>query len=339
MLKYNKFIHCTDSHLANKQPEKRTDDFNHSILQKWQWIADYGMSQKVDGIICSGDLCHTHKTSDELIYQFAEIMRNSGLQFYYVYGNHDIQAGNVNYIEKTNMGLLSQHAWFHELDSEKLIEFEHCYLTGINYSHEKECAPCFDWQEGRLKDLNRGDKSKTIVLAVHAMITNKGIMIGGKVKAVDVHDVITNADILLNGHFHDGHKSVVENIVLEHSFKVVNPGSIARMNLKEAKDGFGPRIAVLKIYKNRKSNIKLVDIPCKPLKDIFDLKKQAEQKATCKARDKFIETMSKMSGQAMMGDNFEESIKQVLENPPKKLKKKINKRVRQILLEKLEEHR
>jgi DNA repair exonuclease SbcCD nuclease subunit len=334
----NSFVYCSDSHIANRPPEKRIDDYNKAIRAKWQWIINYAIRKKADGIICGGDLCHTHKTSDELLYRWVEMMRKSGLPFYYLYGNHDIQAGNVSYIEKTNMGLLSQHDWFHELDAEKLIEFSDCYLTGINYSHDKECAETFDWQEGNLLPDVKRDKSKCMVLVTHAMITNKQILVGTKIRATDVKDIVTNADILLNGHFHDGHPEVVHSGALEHTYKICNPGSIARMNLKEARDGHGPRIAYITINR-RGSKIKLVDIPCAPIKKIFDTKKSKTEKREKRDKDKFIDTLSKMSGQTIMGDNFEQALKETLENPPKKLRKRINKRTRQILLEKLEECR
>ena len=339
----NSFVYFTDPHLANRPPEKRIDDYNKSILKKIQWVVNYAKKKKVNGIICGGDLCHTHKTNDELMYKFVEIMASSGLKFYYLYGNHDIQSGNVNYIEKTNMGLLSQYNWFYELDGKKLIEFSDCYLTGINYSHDKECASSFDWQEGKISkeplSLAFGKKSnKIMILVTHAMITNRQIMISGKVKSQDVNDITTNADILLNGHFHDGHPDVVHNSVLEHDFQIVNPSSLARMNLREAKEGYGPRIAYIKVDR-KGAKIKLVDVPCKPIKEIFDVKKQKIEKREKREKDKFIITLSKMNNKTIMGDNFEQALQDVLTKPPKKLRKKINKKTRNILLEKLEKHR
>ncbi len=339
----NSFVHCTDSHIANRPPEKRLGDYNRAIMKKWKFVVKYANRKKVDGIICSGDLCHTHKTSDELLYRWVEIMCESDCPFYYLYGNHDIQAGNANYIEKTNMGLLSQHDWFHELDATELIEFSDCYLTGINYSHDKECATTFDWHEGKISTnpialaFGRNIK-KSMILVTHAMITNKEIMVGGKIKASDVKNIVSNADILLNGHYHDGHPKVVRVRILEHLLKIVNPGSMARMNLREATEGFGPRLAYMQIT-GRKSKIKLVDIPRHQIKEVFDVKKDKVAKKEVREKDKFITTLSKMSNAKIMGENFEEALRKCLEDPPKKIRKKVNKRTRKILLEKLEEER
>ena len=49
------------------------------------------------------------------------------------------------------------------------------------------------------------DTKKLMILVIHAMITNKEMIIGGKVKATEAKNIVTNADILLNGHFHDGY--------------------------------------------------------------------------------------------------------------------------------------
>lgn len=339
-MKYDRFLFFTDIHLANNPPVKRIDNYNESILEKVAWVVQYAQKNKIRHVICS-ELFHTHKTSDELTLKFVDLVKDTGIQIYYLFGNHDIQAGNVNFIDKTNMGFLCRYPWFCQLDERALYEFQYTYLTGINYSKSVECQISYEWYDGNRKQ-PRGNmiikcNNKKMILVTHAMITNKDIIVNGVRKSVCVKDVETNADLLLNGHFHDGHKEVVKSTVLEREQMVCNPGSIARMNLREATEGYGPRIADIKV--NDKIRVKLVNVPCKPVNEIFDVKGIKQGKREVKDKNKFIKTLRKMGKEKIMGENFEEILQKTLDKPPKKIRKVVNKSTRRILLDKLEECR
>ena len=335
----DKFVICTDSHLANQPPINRIDDYNSSIIDKWEWVRDYCLRNKINKIICPGDLCHTHRTNDELIYRFVSLFADSHIDIYYLLGNHDIQGANTSFISKTNMGLLTKYSWFHLLDQPTLYEFSSCYLTGINYSVEKETASTFHWWEGqREKTTPEVVVNKEIILVTHAMITNETMMIKGEAKSVSVQDVDTSADILINGHYHIGHPDVVERTTLEKEFKVINPGSMARMNLAEAEASYGPRIAVLTMKKGKPSVCEFVDIPCKSIKEIFNRHKINSKKSVKVDKDKFIDSVRAMSKQNIMGDNFVQTLRDIIANPPKKIRKLIKPSVRKILEKKLEKH-
>ena len=334
----NKFVICTDSHLANQPPVNRIDKYNESIMDKWEWVRNYCIKKKINKIICPGDLCHTHRTSDELIYRFVDTFADSGINIYYLLGNHDIQGANTDFISKTNMGLLTKYRWFHLLDQHELYEFTNCYLTGINYSVEKETASAFHWWEGKRTCESIEPRGKEVILVTHAMITNETMVIKGEAKSVSVQDVDTSADVLVNGHYHIGHPGVVERTVLEKTFKVINPGSMARMNLAEAEASYGPRIAVLTMRNGKESVCKFVDIPCKPLKEIFNRHKLKSKKSVKVDQDRFVDSVRALSKQNIMGDNFEQTLRDIITNPPKKIRKLIKPSVRKILKKKLEEH-
>ena len=335
----DKFVICTDSHLANQPPANRIDNYNESIIDKWEWVRDYCIKNKIDKIICPGDLCHTHRTNDELIYKFVSLFADSGINIYYLLGNHDIQGANTSFIYKTNMGLLAKYSWFHLLDCKDLYSFDTCYLTGINYSVEKETANAFHWWEGQRVKLDTPPELKApVILVTHAMITNETMMIKGEAKSVSVHDVDTNADVLINGHYHIGHQKAVKRTTLEHDFMVINPGSMARMNLAEAEESYGPRIAVLTMRVGHNARYKFIDIPCKPIKEVFNRHKIHTKKSVKVDKDKFINSVRAMSQQNIMGDNFEQALRDIITNPPKKIRKLIKPSVRKILKKKLEEH-
>ena len=224
--------------MANRPPAKRLDDYNESILHKISQALDYGYYKGVDGIIFSGDLFHTHRTNDELTVKFVDIVDQYGIDFYYLYGNHDIQGGNVNFIDKTNMGLLSRYPWFKPL-GDNVYGFSKCLLTGINYSAKQEVDYQFYWPDAETIIAKRKK-----ILVTHAMITNEEINIKGERKSTYVKDVESDVDLLLNGHFHDGHKKVVKVTALERTTMIVNPGALARMNLREAVEGFWSKACI-----------------------------------------------------------------------------------------------
>ena len=99
--------------------------------------------------------------------------------------------------------------------------------------------------------------------------------------------------------------------------------------------GFGPRLAYIEV--DDQIRVKFKKIDCKPVDEIFDVAANVEEKIAKVDKNKFVQTLSAMGKQKLMGENFEESLKEVLNNPPKELKKVVSKRVRNILTEKMEE--
>lgn len=290
-MKVDKFVFCTDSHLANNQPVGRIDDFNAAMMRKWKFVVKECNRRKVQGLICGGDLCHTYRTSDELYVRFVKIMSELECPFYYLYGNHDIQAGNANYIDNTNMGMLAQYHWFNPLDVKRPYEFNHTILTGTNYTRANEVKEFYGWNDSQNRDIQAVGNEKLSILVTHAMITNGTLVIKGDKKSIDVEEVETDADVLLNGHYHVGHPRAVKNEALERTFYIANPGSMARMNLAEARDTYGPRMIVITVKPKKSVKFDFVEIPHKPYNEVFDVQAHHAKKAEMTARTNFASVL------------------------------------------------
>jgi len=325
-VKTDKFIFCTDSHLANNPPVNRVGDYNAELLAKWKCVVAKCNSLKVDGLICGGDLCHTYRTSDELYVRFVRIMNKLECPFYYLYGNHDIQAGNSNFINNTNMGMLAQFDWFNALDVKEPYEFRNTLLTGNNYTKAQETVEFHGWDDSKVRDTPAIGSKKLTILVSHAMITNGTIMIKGSRKSIDVADVETDADVLLNGHYHIGHRTVVEREMLGRPYYIANPGSMARMNLAEAKETYGPRMLFIKVAPNKKVTFKFYNIPHKPYNEVFDVQAHHVKKAEADAKTQFADMLSNVRSSCVgldltTEDGFQEAARLASEHTGVKLGK------------------
>jgi len=326
------FVHITDLHLANKPPESRTDGYNDQIFKKLQYVFNYCVDKKLKYIALTGDLAHGHTISDELATRFAKLVSEYDIKILFVYGNHDIQGGNTNFIHKTNFGLLEIYPWFICVDKNPIV-IEDCLIAG--YDYDKEKAIQSTWL---MPDIQTKLKYEKRILLTHPMIVNEATMIiDGKVKQVNVHEVETNADLMLCGHYHDGFVGAVRDIALNRDFCIVNPGSLARTAIDwNGRESKGPRFAHIKMGK--KISVSFVKVPCLSHDKAFDVDKHRKQKEREEGKLNFIEAMEGLSQSQVMGENFAVQLEFTLHNPPEELKEVVSKRVMKICREKASKH-
>lgn len=240
-----------------------------------------------------------------------------------------MQGGNPKYIHKTNFGLLEKYNWCHNVSKAPVV-LSNCVIAGRDYNVEEEVER--NWL---LPKLPPDASGKTTLLITHPMVVNeKTLFIDGEFKQINVKEIETNADVLLCGHYHNGFPKVIKVRLLEKLHRIVNPGSIARISLRQAQESYGPRLAHITVSKG-KVRVKLVKIPRKPTEEIFDEENYIRKKKNVRARDSFIHVMRELSQTNVMKDNFVDNLNAVLEKPPKKLRKVIGKRIIKLLKEKI----
>ena len=329
--KIDKFVFITDPHIANKQPESRTDDYNQAVFKKLEYVFEFCVEKNVKNIILGGDLFHSYKVNPELAVTFVDLVQKYNLQIYYILGNHDIQGANRNYIDKTSLGLLSRYDWFHILN-DTVYKFKNTIISGLDFTVEKSCESFYDFPHSDY------EKSKYYkILALHAMIVNEpSMIIAGKYRQINKHDIETDADLLLVGHYHHGFESIVRGEYFGHAFSMINPGSIARTDYRQAIEGCGPRLVYIRVFPH-KQIIKLLDIPCASKNRVFDIKKLKRVKKTKKELNQFIDALKTLSRINLFQDNLVKGLDDVLSNPPKKLRKFINKETKELCISKLRE--
>ena len=103
-----KILHITDSHGTVKSPEGRRDIYYISFLKKLYEIGYVCKRVGINMIIHTGDLFHTARVSNKFAGQVSELIKATGVPFYVVPGNHDIEGYTTDTIDQTMLGLLAK---------------------------------------------------------------------------------------------------------------------------------------------------------------------------------------------------------------------------------------
>lgn len=211
-----KFLFLTDSHLSNRRPSSRIDDYPQTVLNKFRDVVDLARQHDVEAVIHGGDVFHSPAVDRDLAGAFAEIVRDLPCPMYIVPGNHDLFGQNVSTLPHTMLGLLIRSGVLRLLDREQIIESDDCVIEGQPY------YPRIDRDH---KDADYGFRtqtSKTKILVAHGLILPSPMLPDVPVTLPD--EIPAGADLILVGHYHPGFKTFSTPSGVE----VVNPGSLTR---------------------------------------------------------------------------------------------------------------
>jgi DNA repair exonuclease SbcCD nuclease subunit len=305
------FLYATDPHIKHSQPNNRIDNYNESILKKLDFIGRYAKDNGVKVLVLGGDLTDSHHVKSEPLIAFSDIIFKYDLKLYYVFGNHDVQGANFNYIDKTCLGFITRYRWFHDLN-EKVYREDRCFISGYNYTTEKKRN---DFMFPEIKDKIRTPYKKILVLHANIYdIHNKNPMID-KI-GITYDQIKTDADLILCGHTHYGW----EDAGYIGKTMVINPGSIARVKYDEDINGFGPRLVHFRIGQD--IDYKFVKIP---KVKAFNTTKVIKHKATKQRTNNFIQ---KFKGLSVSDSDVIKSFRELLENVPTELQPYMNEEVK-----------
>lgn len=307
------FCYIGDTHLAYAQPVNRIDVYNDSILDKIEFVLKYCQEKKIKTLVHGGDLLHSHHVKPETLLSFVDLILRYGVNFYYVYGNHDVQGANFDYVDKTQLGFLSRYQWFYEMNN-CVHEFNNYLLSGYNYTSDKQKKDYY------FPEFKSGNKKKVLVL--HANIydaTNTNPII--EKIGIRNNEIETDADLVLCAHTHYGWK---DGVICDGTI-VINPGSVARVKYDEHINGFGPRLVHVQIDKNIKYQFVKI-----PTVKAFDDNKYKEDKKIKDKRSKFIEVFKKLS---YSNADVAPEVSSFIENPPNEIKKYMTSSVKKLCFE------
>lgn len=289
----DRFVFITDSHWKAQNVESRKDDYAASLFRKLKWVVGFCKKRKVENLIHGGDLLDNPNISDKIAGKIAKILTNSGLNLWYVIGNHDITGKNPKTYVNGKLHLFESYPWFHFIGG-RTIEFSNCVLSGCDYTKEKECDSAYDMEY-------RGDKFK--VLVIHDMITGdaRDFMVGIKRVMTSYRSIDTDADLILTGHYHPGY-GIKKLEVLNKTRVFANPGAFARTANLKGIECHGPALIYFLCKNNKLLKIEHVRIPCK--KNIFKKSKNGKKYTVSDMLGgNFMETLSKFkNAQEIMDD-------------------------------------
>jgi hypothetical protein len=275
-----RFLFLTDLHLMARTPARRTGNFENDVMGKLAWALITAHERDVDAIVCGGDLFDLPRPSYRLAVRVMKLIREAGLPWLHVLGNHDIMGHNPDTYTHGALAFLEQLPNFQILND---YELGGHVLRAVHYRHGVE--ELTDWSP-------LGEKPE--VVFAHAMITP------GQTPFAHVlpKDIKTRARLVLCGHYHDpwgyvtAHKEIepqaqqvlaegIQNLLRCTSeerllllqpddFTVfLNPGSMARISYLAHNLGRTPRAFIVEV--GEAVQVTAVPVPvARPAAEAFD---------------------------------------------------------------------
>lgn len=244
-----KILHITDSHGTAKGPESRKDIYYITFLKKMYELGFVVKKLGIDMIIHSGDLFHTARVSDKFAGQVSEMIKSMGVPFYVVPGNHDIEGYTTDTIDQTKLGLLAKAGVVTILDRNNPIRIT-ANQDGEEYTvaiSGQEYYAHID--EGNMQDFEmQQDEADLNILAIHGYLADTPQH--PDIKCTMCQDVITDADLILTGHYHRAFEwSDGQNL------DIFNPGSMMRVEQTDYNKNHIPQYGILDISLDSNGNI------------------------------------------------------------------------------------
>ena len=236
-----KILHITDSHGTVKGPESRKDIYYITFLRKLYELGYVVKKEKIDMVIHTGDLFHTARVSDKFAGQVSEMIKSWQVPVYVVPGNHDIEGYTTDTIDQTKLGLLAKAGVINLLDRDNPLNITTTqngeeYTVAISgqeyYAHI---------HEGNMQDFEmQQDEADFNILAIHGYIADTAQH--PNIKCTMVGDIVTDADVILTGHYHRQFEWNGPDI------DIYNPGSMMRVEQTDYNKTHMPQYGILDIH-------------------------------------------------------------------------------------------
>lgn len=260
-----KIIFFTDTHLQEVPISSRKDNYLESIIKKIEEIKDISNNLNVDYVLFGGDFFTRPSPNDLVIISLIQVFKKfNSRPIVSILGNHDIEGRNpetynkkaIKILEEANLiKILKENEPYPPFDTE--IE-----IQGINYKNGVDSDP-------NLLRVEKKRKGNILIQMVHSYV----LPYKANFPTISCEEVskITEADIILVGHFHDGYGLRKVNGKI-----FISPGSIARDSINQFDRK--PQIVLLKIDNGKvdiefiklKNVLKREEIESKEIEEVKD---------------------------------------------------------------------
>jgi len=300
-----KILYFTDAHLRSQsdRPKWRVDDHYVSQFEELKEIRDLAVSHSIDLIISGGDTIHHPDVSHALVGDIINWCKTLPCSFYSVVGNHCCFAYRTEDLRSSGLGVLFESGMVGRLD-ELIFEKEKIVIRGIHaFLNSKQGNYVFD---EKWKDYYK-------IIVTHNYISKDPQIFDHYL----TKDVITNADLVLSGHLHQGFYDKPGNT------QFINSSSISRWAINEQHQ---PQVLILDTVSGIFTPIQLKS--SLPASEIFDLAGAAEIKSTEMNLQTFVDSLEKTSfseidvEQVVLAEGIKQSIlKSILDMALEKVQK------------------
>ena len=121
-----------DTHFSPRTPVSRKDDYPETLLNKLDSLAWLCMEKGVKDVIFLGDLINNNQMTMEYfikLYKKFLGFAAANIKLHTIIGNHDIQHGNPEFLDKSPMTLLLDSGLFNNKD----FIVDDCLIRMVNY--------------------------------------------------------------------------------------------------------------------------------------------------------------------------------------------------------------
>lgn len=128
----SKILIVGDTHFSPKQPMSRKDDYPNTLLNKLDSLLELAKNNNVGDIIFLGDLINNNQMTMEYfikLFKHFNEFKNNNINLFSIIGNHDIQHGNEEFLDKSPLTILFESGLF----SNKDFIRDNCKFTLKNF--------------------------------------------------------------------------------------------------------------------------------------------------------------------------------------------------------------
>lgn len=274
----SKYLYIQDIHLSGKTPINRKDNYLDSIFLKLKEIILIAKKNKCGSIISGGDNLDSPIISLPICDKFIDIIEESKIPFYTVWGNHDEQFHNSEVSKSTTLQHMFNRSFL--INCLNVIETNEIYIKAFHYFHN--CEKTIK-EEGLFHD----KKDKFTIAIVHALITEKRL----PYSAMHVYykDIKSNYNYILVAHNHHPFNFKIDGT------QILDIGCIGRRKIDE--QNIEPSVLLIDANTKKFEIIKLKSV--KSSEKVFDLEKIEKIKQFEGNIDKFIHSLDNIKFQSL----------------------------------------
>ncbi|NLY08469.1 MAG: metallophosphoesterase [Tissierellia bacterium] len=235
-----KILFFTDTHIRGTSPQNRLDDFTLTLEKKLIEIGEIVKKNDVDYVIHGGDIFDRPDISPSVVKKYIPIFLGFGKPIYFIAGNHDVYGYNLNTLNRTLLGLLTEFGLFKELNNKPIIwekNGKKVQITGESYNY------LIDKEKNREAYIlrNRLEEADFAIHVAHGFLTD--LKLSPLIPHTPIDEVLeTKADLTLSGHYHTGYGLIEKNGKL-----FLNPGGVVRISNHQSEVDRLPRVAIITI--------------------------------------------------------------------------------------------
>lgn len=309
-----RYLVCQDIHLKGINSENRIGNYHADIMKKVKEIIAVAKKEKVDAILCGGDLFDIPIVSNLIVDELVDSIEEGKIRWYITPGNHD----EIGHYWENSKGTSLAHI-FRRSKCIKYLETidltdtnENLYIKGFEYYHNIE----LDIRKNGLFSSKKCPKKAYKIAIVHALITKKPLPY--KESHIMIDEIKTNFNIIFVAHNHQRW-----GIIEQNGVKFVNLGCIGRRKIDEIHQM--PEIAIFDT-ETKEIDIRILK-SAKLGEQVFNIAEVEKTKQYRSDVDNFINSLSE--------EKFEElDLLEIIEHIAKK--SKIKKEIKDEVIRRIE---